>query len=116
MSGGFFLLFFKYCKSLKIRYNCKVLVGPVVKWYYAAFALPSREFDSRQVHIRKSRENGFFIIVRIERERGRENGSFPAAEHTNRWVRGSERRVSDVCFSPGPQSKNSAKAEFYYVS
>ena len=24
--------------------------GPVVKWYYAAFALPSREFDSRQVH------------------------------------------------------------------
>ena len=24
--------------------------GPVVKWYYTAFALPSREFDSRQVH------------------------------------------------------------------
>lgn len=24
--------------------------GPVVKWYYTAFALPSRESDSRQVH------------------------------------------------------------------
>ncbi len=24
--------------------------GPVVKWYYAAFALPSRESDSPQVH------------------------------------------------------------------
>ena len=26
------------------------LVGPVVKWYYTAFALLGREFDSPQVH------------------------------------------------------------------
>lgn len=31
-------------------------------------------------------ENG----AKIEGERGRENGSFPVAEITNRWVRGSE--------------------------
>lgn len=30
--------------------------GPVVKWYYAAFALLSQEFDSPQVH-----QIGFFI-------------------------------------------------------
>lgn len=49
-------------------------IGPVVKWYYAAFALPSREFDSRQVHkYKKSRFAGFFVFYEllrgIERER-----------------------------------------------
>ena len=32
-------------------YNGWVQYGPVVKWYYIAFALRRREFDSRQVHI-----------------------------------------------------------------
>ena len=31
-------------------YNGWVKQGPVVKWYYIAFALRRRESDSRQVH------------------------------------------------------------------
>jgi hypothetical protein len=35
--------------------------GPVVKWYYAAFALLSREFDSPQVH--KYENNAFISVI-----------------------------------------------------
>ena len=36
--------------------------GPVVKWHYAAFALPRQEFDSPQVHKYKYRSlSGIYI-------------------------------------------------------
>lgn len=37
----------------------------------------------------------------IERERGRENGSFPEAEHMNRWVYGSSDIMSERREIPG---------------
>ena len=39
--------------------------GPVVKWYYAAFALLSQEFDSPQVHKSRKRlsKASFFIDI-----------------------------------------------------
>ena len=55
----------------------------------------------------------FFILINMEnftrfakkefnRERGRGNGSFPVAERTNRWVRGSELLYSDERRSTTP--------------
>lgn len=35
--------------------------GPVVKWYYIAFALRRREFDSRQVHKEQSTRCSAFV-------------------------------------------------------
>ena len=49
----------RFCYILKPRQ------GPVVKWYYAAFALPSRESDSRQVHKIKERSDYNFVGCRI---------------------------------------------------
>lgn len=39
--------------------------GPVVKWYYAAFALLRREFDSPQVHMKNSQEY-IDILISLE--------------------------------------------------
>ena len=52
------LVFFLQARYTGIQFQrlSEGIFGPVVKWYYAAFALLSREFDSPQVH-----HIGFFI-------------------------------------------------------
>ena len=49
-------MFFFFVTFEKIRIFEGYFIGPVVKWYNAAFALQRREFDSRRVH-----QIGFFI-------------------------------------------------------
>ncbi len=45
---------------------------------------------------------GFLLLGCENRERGRGNGSFPVAELTNRWVRGSDLLYSESRHSPTP--------------
>src|SRR3989338_667020 len=53
--------------------------GPIVKWYYAAFALPRRESDSPWVHIRRiRRENCLFCL---ENARYFRSSKFLAVKH-----------------------------------
>ena len=62
------------------------IFGPVVKWYYAAFALLSREFDSPQVHKRKNFEKNpllqadFLVYDRCIRFGKRGDRRFPREE------------------------------------
>jgi len=48
----------------------------------------------------------------FERERGRENGSFPVAEFTNRWVRGSEATFNSP--STVPKEKPLCRERFFF--
>ena len=43
-------MFFFFVTFEEIRIFEGYFIGPVVKWYNAAFALQRREFDSRRVH------------------------------------------------------------------
>ena len=63
--------------------------------HYLEVVAPARvcRFNSCPAHKYKKSLRRFFVLsgIGVERERGRGNGSFPVAEHTNRWVRKSER-------------------------
>ena len=62
--------------------------GPVVKWYYTAFALPSQGFDSPRVHSRWAYSPALSLcaissVVERPVHIGKAAGSIPASRISN---------------------------------